>query len=72
MTLSLLQVQSFNYFAITYTFNTLTHFVKKICFVYLTEKAFFFLNHDIQGERDIKIMLSLYFESCIMKMLVQI
>lgn len=49
MILSLLQVHSFNSFAITYVFNTLTDF-SKIYFLYLIEKDFL-KNHDMQGER---------------------
>lgn len=54
MTPRLLQVQSFNYFAITYTFNTLTDFIKKLLCIF-DWNSFFFLNHGIQGERNIKI-----------------
>lgn len=34
MTLSLLQMQSFNYFAIIYSFNTLTDFVKNLLCIF--------------------------------------
>lgn len=51
MTLSLLQLQGFNYFAITDAFNTLTcSFWGDICL----ERIFFF-HRGIQGETDIRI-----------------
>lgn len=69
MTLSLLQMQSFNYFAIIYSFNTLTDFVKNLLCIFDWNSFFFFFffNHDIRGERAIKInvlsvLWKLYYE----------
>lgn len=74
MTLSLLQMQSFNYFAIIYSFNTLTDFVKNLLCIFDWNSFFFFffLIMTFEGKEPLRSMFSPYFESCIMKMLVQI
>lgn len=55
MTLSLLQVQSLNFFAITYVFNTLTDFFKNLFSILDLNRFFKKINHDIQGQRNIRI-----------------
>lgn len=63
MTLSLLQLQGFNYFAITDAFNTLTcSFWGDICL-----EQIFFSIMAFKGKQILGSMLSLYLESYIIK-----